>query len=156
VTLQLAGIDRTAPPAFRPCDWVTTSEAASLLGRPVTATARGDEAGSVEVTCGYERAGEYSVFPGDAGWVDSELLLTGAFPVDAAAQFAVAAAGNATTVDGVGVEAACVVETTSTPPVTTLEVLLDGDRLYRATESYYASCDKLKRFAQAAVSRIPN
>ena len=51
VTLQLPPIDYKAPPAFRPCDWVTASEAASFLGvpEPVKAETLYDRAGSVDV-----------------------------------------------------------------------------------------------------------
>ncbi len=148
VTVQLADADSKAPPAFRPCDWVTTDEAASILGWPVSADPYGDEAGSVDMGCDYDKPGEIGL------GVESVLRGPGAFPVDAASQFALAtAAHNATTVDGVGVKAVCVFEPQTTPPSTTLVVLLSGDRLYRATEGY-ASCDTLKQFAQAAIGRI--
>jgi hypothetical protein len=45
-------------------------------------------------------------------------------------------------------------EPQTTPPSTTLLVLLTGDRLYRATGTYYPSCDSLKRFAKTAIARI--
>lgn len=38
VTLQLEPVDPTAPPAFRPCDWVTAAEAAGFLGVQSVAT----------------------------------------------------------------------------------------------------------------------
>ena len=67
--------------------------------------------------------------------------------VDAASQFAIATTSNNTTnIDGLGVKAVCVVEPRTTPPSTTLLVLLNGDRLFRVTEGY-ASCDTLKQFA---------
>ena len=86
--------------------------------------------------------------------MESALRVPGAFPVDAVSQFALAtAADRATTVDGIGAKAVCVFEPQTTPPSTTLVVLLSGGRLYRATEGY-ASCDTLKQFAQAAIGRI--
>jgi hypothetical protein len=148
VTVQLAVVDTKAPPAIRPCDWVTTDEAASILGWPVSAEPHGDEAGSVDMRCDYDKPGEIGV------GVESALRVPGAFPVDAASQYALATvANNATPVDGVGLKAVCVFEPQTTPPSTTVVVLLSGDRRYRATEGY-ASCDTLKQFAQAAIGRV--
>jgi hypothetical protein len=53
VTVQLADADTNAPPAFRPCDWVTTDEAAGILGGPITTRSWGDDAGSVDMSCSY-------------------------------------------------------------------------------------------------------
>jgi len=140
--------DPTAPPAGRPCDWVTTDEAASILGGPVSTRPEGDEAGSVDISCRYSRG------PGEGG-MTSELRLPGAFPVDAASQFALATAAiDAVPVDGLGAKAVCVAEPTTTPPSTTLLVLLSGDRIYRATGWYSLSCDALTQFAQTAIGRI--
>jgi hypothetical protein len=148
VTVQLAEVDSTAPPASRPCDWVTSSEAAAILGWPVSTKPYGDESGSVDMGCFYDQ-------PSDMGvGVQSDLRVPGAFPVDAASQFAIATTSNNTTnIDGLGVKAVCVVEPRTTPPSTTLLVLLNGDRLFRVTEGY-ASCDTLKQFAQTAIGRI--
>jgi hypothetical protein len=148
VTVQLAEVDSTAPPAFWPCDWVTSSEAARILGGPVRAEPNGDGAGSVAIGCYYDK-------PGDMGaGVEFDLRVPGAFPVDAASQFELAATSdNTTTVDGIGVKAVCVFEPSTTPPSSTLVVLLNGDRLFRATEGY-ATCDTLKQFAQFAIRRI--
>jgi len=130
------------------CYWVTAGEAADILGGPVTLEPLLDEAGSVEMSCGYRQSIDSTI--------ESDLKLPGAFPVDAASQFALgtAPATNVTTVDGLGVKAACVTEPQTTPPSTTLLVLLTGDRLYRATGTYYPSCDSLKRFAKTAIARI--
>jgi hypothetical protein len=148
VTVQLADVDPNAPAAFRPCDWVTTDEAAAILGGPVTTRPQGVQVGSVDMSCGYSRG------LGEDG-VASELRLPGAFPVDAVPQFAATAAeDNATSVDGVGVKAQCMFEPMTTPPSNTLLVLLSGDRIYRATGWYGMSCDQLKQFAQAAIGRI--
>jgi hypothetical protein len=135
VTIQLAAVDPKAAPASRPCDWVTTSEAAGFLGGPVTARPSGDEAGSVDMSCDYDRSGEIGK------GIQSDLLVAGAFPVDAASEFALWATENVTTVGGLGVKAACV------------PVLLNGDRLYRAIGGY-VFCDTLRQFAQAAIGRI--
>jgi hypothetical protein len=137
-----------APTTVAPCDWVTADEAADILGGPVTAEPLLDRPGSVEMSCGYHRSIDSTI--------ESDLKLPGAFPVDAPSQFALgtAPATNVTTVDGVGVKAACVVEPQTTPPSTTLLVLLTGDRLYRATGTYYPSCDSLKTFAKTAIARI--
>lgn len=139
---------RTAPPAFRPCDWVTTTEAARILGAPVTAEPREEEAGSVDMSCDYSEGIGF-------GFVESDLRVPGAFPVDAASQFAFATAeeGTTTPVDGLGVKAKCVIEQRTTPPSTTLLILLNGDRLYRAVGGY-VYCDTLKQFAQVAIGRI--
>ena len=58
VTVQLAVADKKAPPAFRPCDWVTTDEAAGILGWPVSADPYGDETGSVDMRCDYDKPDE--------------------------------------------------------------------------------------------------
>jgi hypothetical protein len=102
VTIQLAAVDPKAAPASRPCDWVTISEAAGFLGGPVTARPSGDEAGSVDMSCDYDRSGEIGK------GIRSDLLVAGAFPVDAASEFALWATENVTTVGGLGVKAACV------------------------------------------------
>ncbi|MDT5044814.1 MAG: hypothetical protein QOG75_667 [Mycobacterium sp.] len=148
VTVQLADADTNAPPAFRPCDWVTTDEAAGILGGPITTRSWGDDAGSVDMSC------SYSLGPGGDG-IHAGLRLPGAFPVDAASQLALAAAQpHATSVNGIGIKAVCVFEPNITPPSTTLSVLLSGDRIYRATGWYSMPCDKLKPVAQAAIDRI--
>jgi hypothetical protein len=131
-----------------PCDWVTTNQAASFLGGPVSTRPHGDEAGSVDMSCDYNRSDD------SGSGVQTDLRVPGAFPVDAASQFALSTAENATIVDGLGVKAACRYEPQTTPPSTTLLVLLNGDRLYRATGWYGVSCDTLKQFAQTAIGRI--
>ncbi|OBJ62342.1 hypothetical protein [Mycobacterium sp. 1423905.2] len=148
VSVELAEVDPSAPPASRPCDWVTTTEAAGIMGGPVSAKPDGDEAGSVDIGCYYDQT------PDVGEGVETDLRLPGAFPVDAAAQFALATTStNVTNEEGMGLKAVCVHEPTTTPPSTTLVVLLSGGRLFRVTEGY-ASCDKVKRFAQLAISRI--
>lgn len=140
--------DPVVPAAFHPCDWVTPDEAAALLGGPVKIRASGDEPGAVKISCSYDRG------VGDNG-AESELRLPQSFPTSAAAQFALAISGkDGDAVDGLGLRAQCVYEPTTTPPSTTLAVLLSGDRLYRVTSWYSTSCDVLKQFAQTAVARI--
>lgn len=144
----LAGADPTAPPAGYPCEWVTTDEAASILGGPVSTRPQGVEAGSVDMSCVYSRG------TGQDG-MTSELRLLGAFPDGAESQFALATAGvDAIPVDGLGVKAVCASEPSTTPPSTTLLALLSGDRIYRATGWYSLSCDALTLFAQTAIGRI--
>jgi hypothetical protein len=138
----------SAQPSAAPCDWVTADEAAGILGGPVSTRMPRDDPGSIEMSCGYSRG------PGEDG-VESELRLPGDPPRDAASQFALAtSAAGATVVHDVGVKAVCVVEPMTTPPSTTLVVLLSGDRIYRATGWYHMPCDALKRFAQLAIGRI--
>ena len=146
VTIELGEVDPKAPPAFRPCDWVTTVEAAGILGAPVRAQPLGADAGSVDIACLYEAAGD------EAGGVDVGLQLPGAFPVDAAAEFALATS-RMTAVNGLGVRAGCVDETTTSPPATVLLVLLDGGRLLRLVQGE-GSCAILQRFARLAIGRV--
>lgn len=140
----------SAVPASGPspaaCNWVTADEAAGILGESVTADTLLDDPGSAEISCVYHGS------EGDG--VESDLRLPGAFKTDAAAQFALAAAGNVATVGGLGVKSVCVVEPRTTPPSSTVVVLLSGDRLYRATGWYAQSCDTLRRFAEVAIGRI--
>jgi hypothetical protein len=148
VTLQLIAADPAAPAVLHPCDWVSADEAGALLGAPVQTRPSGDQAGSVDISCSYTSG------ISDTG-VQSELRLPQSFPVTAAAQFGLAASGtNDTPVDGLGLQAQCVHEATTTPPSTTVVVLLDGNRLYRATSWYGTSCDQLTQFAQTAIGRI--
>jgi hypothetical protein len=136
---------QAVPAASQPCEWVTADEAAAILGGPVSTTPHGDQPGSVDLSCGY------STGLGEDG-MESELRLPGAFPVDAATEYALT--DDATAIDGVGVKAHCVFEPTTMPPSTTLSVLLDGDRIYRATGWYAISCDQLEQFAHTAITRI--
>jgi hypothetical protein len=133
-------------PSAEACDWVTTDEAAGILNESVTADPLLDEPGSVEISCAYHGS------EGDG--VESDLRLSGAFKTDAAAQFALVSAGNVATVGDLGVKSVCVVEPRTTPPSSTVVVLLSGDRLYRATGWYALSCDTLRQFAAVAIGRI--
>lgn len=138
----------TASPAG-PCDWVTTAEAADILGQPVVAKPILDDPASPEMLCGYDGTN------GDGDGVESDLRTAGAFKVDATTQFGKAATEDgAVEVVGLGVKAVCVFEPTTTPPSSTVVVQLSDERLYRATGWYAKSCDTLARFARVAVSRI--
>ena len=138
-----------APPAFQPCDWVTTQETADILGTPVNPEPTDGAAGVNHPRCFYAVTGD------DTGLgISSELLLPGATPVDAGTRLANAAAEpGAATVNGLGVNAVCVFEPNVTPPSTTILVLLDGGRIYRATAAY-EYCGTVERFARTAINRI--
>lgn len=138
-----------APQASRPCDWVTRQEATDILGKPVTLEPS-DAAGSSAPRCFYAASGG-----GIGVGISSELLLPDASAVDADTRLAHAtAAPGAQAIGGLGVKAVCVFEPQVTPPSTTILVLLDGSRIYRATAAY-EYCDTVQRFARTAIDRIP-
>jgi hypothetical protein len=140
--------DPTAPPAFRPCDWVTTDEASDILVKPVTPEPIDDAAGSNGPRCFYA-ASEAGIGVG----ISSELFLP-TTPTLASTMVANAATEpGAQTVDGLGINATCVYEPNVTPPSTTVMVLLNGGRLYRATAAY-EYCDTVEPFARIAVGRL--
>jgi hypothetical protein len=139
-----------APQSFQPCDWVTSQEAADILGKPVTLEPTGGAEGPGAPRCFYAASGA-----GIGVGISSELLLPGASAVDANSTLAHAAAEpGAQAIGGLGLRAVCVFEPQVTPPSTTILVLLDGSRLYRATAAY-KYCDTVERFARTAVDRIP-
>jgi hypothetical protein len=144
VTVQVVPVGQAEPPAFRPCDWVTTDEAAKFLGaQPVTTMPVGDQAGSVDQMCDYSVADQMVI---------SELQLPGSLPVDATTAFAMTAAGGGSDVGGLPGRAHCNPSASGNPDSPAmLVVLLSHDRLYRATND---NCDVLKQFAQAAIPRI--
>jgi hypothetical protein len=146
VTVHVVPVDLYAtPPALHPCDWVTTKEAANLLGDTAATFPVGDESGSSEPFCNYS-AGSYMV--------TSQLYLPGSFPVDAATTFSMRAAeGQGSDVDGLPGPARCTTAQRDAGPLRTLYVLLDGNRVYMA-DALNLSCDTLKQFAQAAIPRI--
>lgn len=55
VAVELAELDPTQPAAFRPCDWVTGAEAGRVLGGPVNLEPYGDQTGSVDLACIYNK-----------------------------------------------------------------------------------------------------
>ena len=145
VTVQVAPVDRSEPPAFRPCDWVTTDEAAKFLGaQDVTTMPVGDQTGSVDQMCDYS---------GPDQMVISQLQLPGSMPIDASTAFAMAQAkGGGSDMPGLPGRAHCAPSATGTADSPAmLVVLLSNNRLYRATND---NCDVLKQFAQAAIPRI--
>ena len=145
VTVSVVPVPASEPPAFAPCGWVTTAEAAAFMGAPsVTTMSVGDRAGSVDQMCDYTTSDHMVI---------SELQLPGSFPVDAGSEFSMTVAGGAgSDVAGLPGRAYCSPSTPgSTDSPAMLVVLLSGDRLYRATDD---NCDVLKQFAQAAIPRI--
>jgi hypothetical protein len=145
VTVQVVAVDPAEPPAFRPCDWVTTDEAARILdSQSVTASPVGDQAGSVDQMCDYTWSDQLVI---------SELQLAGSLPVDSRTEFDMAiASANGSDVGGLPGRAYCSASKSANSDGTAmLVVLLSGDRLYRATDE---NCDVLKQFAQAAIPRI--
>lgn len=145
VAVQVVPVDQSEPPAFRPCDWVTSDEAAKFLNtQGVTTMPAGDQAGSVDQMCDY-RASDQMVI--------SELQLPGSMPMDASTAFAMTqASGAGTDVTGLPGRAQCTPSTSGTgDSPAMLVVLLSNNRLYRATND---TCDVLKQFAQAAIPRI--
>lgn len=137
-----------AQPAFFPCGWVTTDEAAGLLGgSPTTALPTGDEPGSVTPSCDYHN---------DSHFVTSELQLPADFPVDARTEQDMhAASGHWSELSGLPGRATCSEsENEQHKKSTWLLVLLSGNRLYQALGIEGESCDTLKQFAQTAIPRI--
>lgn len=149
-TVSAQPANPAVPQVFRPCDWVTRQEATDIFGKPVTPEPIGDAAGSSAARCFYAASGD-----GIGVGISSELLLPGARAVDADTGLAHAAGEpGAQAIGGLGVNAVCVFEPQVTPPSTTILVLLDGGRIYRATAAY-EYCDTVQRFARTAIDRIP-
>jgi hypothetical protein len=152
VTVNLVPVDLNEPPAYHPCDWVGTAEAAGIIGAPSVTTGGGGRElqnlmGSTDMWCDYQSADHHS------GLV-SELLLRVGHIVDAASEFAMwAAQDDSTAVDGVGINATC-----ATVPknrdTNRLFVLLPGERVYVVTGWSGGPCDSLRQFAQTAIPRI--
>ncbi len=145
VKVQVVPVGQSEPPAFRPCDWVTTDEAAKFLGaQPVTPMPVGDQAGSVDQMCDYTASDQTVI---------SELQLPGSLPIDASTEFAMTqAVGAGNDVAGLPGRAYCTPSASgNADSPAMLVVLLSHDRLYRATDD---NCDVLKQFAQAAIPRI--
>ncbi len=161
VTVTVATADTAGEPAgepaYRPCSWVTTAEAAGFLDvAPVISTPIGDWKGSTDVSCTYLFKDE-TRHPERGQNVSSELRLTAAHIVDAASEFAASTTADSTSITGIGIKAAC----TPMPPEpitqkTTyrLSVLLPDEHLYIASGLRGEPCDVLERFARTAVSRI--
>lgn len=157
MTVNVETVDQTAPPAHRPCEWVTTMEAAGFLGvTPITATPAGDDQGSTDIECDYSHGSDPDDNPRGDHSVSSALRLTTAHIVDAATEYAFTTAKDSTGVDGIGIKAACTTMPNSAADksIQQLLVLLPGERLYIATGAGGESCEILEQFAQAAIPRI--
>jgi hypothetical protein len=150
ITVALAPMDYSAPTDFRPCDWVTTGEVADIFGLPESIKTDGFvPPGSVNPRCTYRSPGRTAV--------TTALYVTGAFPIDAAADYARSAgAENATAVDGLGQQAHCLTNLHGTQdrPYNEVVVLLDGNRLFAAEGLGAEPCEQLKKFAQTAIDRL--
>jgi hypothetical protein len=151
VTVNIVGVDKTAPSQYSPCDWVTTAEAERFFGGiSVTTHTEGTEMGSTDVRCHYD--GTDNNGPGVPHEATSELRLLADHVVDAASEFAFRTAEDSMSVEGVGIKAACTV--TRNRSIRRLFVLLPDERIYIVTGWAGGSCDTLKQFAQAAIPRI--
>lgn len=58
VTVDLAELDPSDPAAFRPCEWVSDTGARGMLGGQVTLEPYGDQTGSVDMACIYNKPGD--------------------------------------------------------------------------------------------------
>jgi hypothetical protein len=108
-----------------PAEAGTFLEAASIAASPT-----GDEQGSTDIECDYSFNDTPDRSP-DRHSVSSQLRLSAHHVLDAASEYAVSTANDSTTVDGVGVKAACtqVSKSTADKPVHRLYVLLPAERL---------------------------
>jgi hypothetical protein len=157
VTVNVAAADTAGEPAFHPCSWVTTTEAAGFLDvAPINASANGDWTGSTDIGCTYVFK-DMTGHPERGQHVESELRLAGEHIVDAAAEFAGTTTADSAMINGIGIKAAC----TPMPPAPgadrpnhRLDVLLPDEHLYIATGWRGESCDVLARFARTATDRI--
>ena len=142
-------MDYSAPEDFRPCDWVTTSEVADIFDVPEPIKTDGFvPPGSVNPRCIYRSPGHATV--------STALYVTGAFPVDAAADYSMYSGENATAVDGLGIAAQCLTNLHGTQgrPYNEIVVLLNGNRLFEAEGLDAQPCEVLKQFAQKAIDRL--
>ena len=156
VTVHLVYVDAQEPPAYHPCDWVSTTEAAGLLGgTPVrTASLPHDKAGTTDIACDYSVEGHSSI--------ESRLRMTAAHVVDAATEFDFVTSTakdspslTSSSVSGVGIKAACTTYSTmKRDDDHRLYVLLPDQRIYIATGDDDVPCGTLTQFAQAAIPRI--
>ncbi len=150
ITLELAPVDISAPPAFRPCDWITTTEVADILGvpQPIKTDSAEDRAGSVDPLCVYRSPGKTAV--------SSHLYEPLAFPIDAATEYATYTGYNAAPVEGLGLAAKCLtgLQGTQYQPYNEIVVLLDGNRMYEIEGLGAERCGTLKLLAQAAIGRL--
>jgi hypothetical protein len=95
--------DPAASPAFGPCDWVTTADAADILGAPVTPQPSDDAAGSNDPRCYYAASGE-RIGVG----ISSELIAPAASAVADTMLAHAATEPGAATIDRRGINAVCI------------------------------------------------
>jgi hypothetical protein len=150
ITLVLEPVDFKAPPAFAPCDWITTADVADVLGAPgpIETESLNDKAGSVAPLCIYRSPGHATV--------STQLYEPLAFPIDAATEYATYNGHNATPVNGLGLAAKCLtgLQGSQDNPYNELDILLDGNRMFEVQGIDAESCDTLKQLAQKAIDRI--
>jgi hypothetical protein len=149
ITVALAPMDYSAPRDFQPCDWVSTGEVAEIFGLPEPIKTDGFvPPGSVNPRCTYRSPGRTAV--------TTALYVTGAFPIDATAEYARYPGENATAIDGLGLAAQCLTDLHGAQdrPYNEVVVLLDGDRLLEAEGLGAEPCGQLKKFAKTAINRI--
>lgn len=149
ITLHVAPMDYDAPKSFAPCDWVTKAEVADIFGFTGDVVTDGYvPTGSVEPNCTYRDPGRTAVV--------SRLQVAGAFPVDAAADYALYPKDHTTAIGGLGLAARCVTDLPGSQGgrYTQVTVLLDGNRLFEAQGFNPGDCDQLARFAKTAIGRI--
>jgi hypothetical protein len=149
ITVALAPMDYGAPKDFQPCDWVTAGEVAKIFGLPEPIKTDGYvPPGSVNPRCTYRSPGRTAV--------TTTLYVKGAFPVDAAAEYARYSGENATAVGGLGLAAQCLTNLHGAEglPYNEVVVLLDGNRLFEVEGLGAEPCEQLKQFAQTAIDRL--
>lgn len=149
ITVRLAPIDHSAQSGLRPCDWVTTAEVAAVFGMPAPIETDGYVApGSVEPRCTYRGPGRTAV--------ESALYVTGAFPVDAAAEYSRYTGENISDTTGLGLAARCLtgLDGAQHRPYNEVVVLLGGNRLFVAEGLGAEPCEQLTQFARTAIDRL--
>lgn len=147
ITANLVPMDPNAPPAFRPCDWVTKDEAKEILGfSTVEVSPADDYQGAVEPFCAYLGAR-------DGQLVNSTLILPGGLLIDPETELEVAKSlGPGSAVTGLfAIDAYCARGAKDSE----LAAVLSGGRVYRINAFNGETCDQLKKFAAAALRRIP-
>ncbi|OBK74674.1 hypothetical protein [Mycobacterium sp. 1274761.0] len=149
ITVRLAPMDYDAPKSFAACEWVSTTEVSDIFG--FTGPIERDEyvsTGSVEPSCTYRSPGRTAVL--------SRLLVSGAFAVDAEADYSLIPYGNATAITGLGRAARCItgLQGAQGSRYNEVDVLLDGNRLFEAQGLGAQPCDQLTTFAKTAIDRL--
>lgn len=156
VTITVVRIDTNAEkPAYHPCNWVSATEAAAMLGSttvdiPTLSNQFDNVQGQTRIGCVYNSGDE-------SHGVRTDLELADAHLIDAASEFAFyTAQDRSLNVTGVGLKAAC----TPDPRQPTnaekhrLYVLLPGGRMFIVSGFGGVSCETLKQFALTAIPRI--